>query len=970
MTQRWLGYVLLTALLVVPTGLRAEPSTDFQRLEQMAAENGSVKVMVTLDVKNIKQLTADSTKYKTAAPGERFPADALRADEALEAGIETTTNTVLYGLNGKQYTVTHTFRTLPFLALDVSAEALAILPTLPEVLFVEEDRPLKLMDTAPVEKGPLKNPFQSVKRDGPMLDTSVDLIGASDAWGMGYTGSGWYVAILDTGIRGSHQFFQGKTIREACFSADGHCPNNGTSMFGAGAAAHYSSSYDGWDHGTHVAGIAAGQYGSLAGVAKDSDIIAVQVFSRFSADDCDGSPCVMSYHSDQVKGLEYVYSLRGSYSIAAANMSLGGGAYSDYCDSASQKAAIDNLKAVNIATVIATGNNGYCSYVGSPACISSAVAVGASDDNDAETSFNNWNNTLLEFFAPGSSIYSSIGSSDSDYYSWNGTSMATPHVTGAWALLRQAKSTASVDAVFSALESTGTPISSSWCGGDPKPRINVDDAITELTGGGPPEEESTIALNRTSLYFAAVGGGAATSSQTLQVENTGGGTMNWTAGSDSAWLTVSPPSGTEAGTISVSVSPSGYAAGVYNGYVSVSSTDADNSPQAVSVRLTVISAAQDTAPFGEFATPMDGANISSSVPVTGWVLDDVETASVKIYRGTGNDMVYIGDALMVEGARPDVETAYPGYPKGYLAGWGYMMLTNFLPSNGNGTFTLSAVAEDNAGHRVTLGSHTVTVDNANAVKPFGAIDNPAPGGEASGTSYRNSGWVLTPPPNKVPEDGSTINVFVDGVNLGRPVYNVYRADIAGLFPTYLNSGGAHAYMNIDMTAFANGVHTIAWTAVDDAGNADGIGSRYFAVQNAGERSQGLGGKGKSIGLGNAVSFDSTPVLVKKGFGPDAKSVEIHVGGDDVFLIEINELDRLELHLSPDSTPKKGYHGYAVVGDSLRDLPIGSTLDTAHGVFSWQPGPGFVGEYDLVFAVPGGGGKTMKKQITVNIIPRR
>jgi hypothetical protein len=236
-------------------------------------------------------------------------------------------------------------------------------------------------------------------------------------------------------------------------------------------------------------------------------------------------------------------------------------------------------------------------------------------------------------------------------------------------------------------------------------------------------------------------------------------------------------------------------------------------------------------PFGYFDTPVDGSTISSSIPVTGWALDDIGVESVKIYREQGKKLIFIGDAIFVEGARPDVAAAYPGYPNNTKAGWGYMMLTNLLPNNGNGIFTLHAIATDSEGNTSTLGTKTITVDNANAIKPFGAIDTPTQGGTATGNSFINWGWVLTPQPNQIPTDGSTINVFVDGLNLGNPVYNIYRADIANLFPSYANSDGAVGYFLLDTTAFSNNVHTISWVARDNAGNIDGIGHRYFTVYN-------------------------------------------------------------------------------------------------------------------------------------------
>jgi hypothetical protein len=72
---------------------------------------------------------------------------------------------------------------------------------------------------------------------------------------------------------------------------------------------------------------------------------------------------------------------------------------------------------------------------------------------------------------------------------------------------------------------------------------------------------------------------------------------------------------------------------------------------------------------------------------------------------------------------------------------------------------------------------------------------------------------------------------VDGVPLGHPLYNLYRSDIATLFPGYANSGGAVGLFVLDTTTLANGLHTIAWSVTDNLGRADGIGSRFFWVQN-------------------------------------------------------------------------------------------------------------------------------------------
>jgi hypothetical protein len=242
-------------------------------------------------------------------------------------------------------------------------------------------------------------------------------------------------------------------------------------------------------------------------------------------------------------------------------------------------------------------------------------------------------------------------------------------------------------------------------------------------------------------------------------------------------------------------------------------------------------------PFGFYETPDDGSTVNNTIPVTGWALDDEGVESVKIYRekyaGEGSGLVLIGDAVFVQGARPDVAEAYPEYPNNDSAGWGYMLLTNALP---DGACTLHAIVKDVEGNSVVLGTKTITIDNASSVKPFGSLDTPQQGGTASGSDYIVWGWVLTPQPNTIPFDGSSIFLWVDGVNLGNPVYDIYREDIATLFPGYNNSNGAVFYFYLNTTNYTDGLHAISVTAKDDAGNTDGIGNRYFTIDNVPDES--------------------------------------------------------------------------------------------------------------------------------------
>ena len=299
------------------------------------------------------------------------------------------------------------------------------------------------------------------------------------------------------------------------------------------------------------------------------------------------------------------------------------------------------------------------------------------------------------------------------------------------------------------------------------------------------------------------------------------------------WLKCYPTSGSGNSVVYVYPLFSEVCPGNYEGAIVIKDPYDVKASYTVNVSFNVSSTSDTIPPFGEISTPVQGASVQSSIPVTGWALDDTGVDNVKIYANDGTGQVYVGDAALVEGARPDIAAAYPQYPQNQKAGWGYMMLTNFLPNGGNGTYTLSAVATDYLGNETTLGTRTITCNNQNAVKPFGAIDLPAPGGIASGSNYFNSGWVLTPQPNHIPADGSTINVYVDGVNVGHVQYNVYNEEVAGLFPDYANSNGAGGYYYLDTTAYDDGVHSIYWTAMDSSGNTHGIGSRYFTIQNAG-----------------------------------------------------------------------------------------------------------------------------------------
>jgi subtilisin family serine protease len=324
-------------------------AADIQPLVAKARADGVVHVIVGFDV-------GFQPEGKLAAALVQTQRDliALSQDE------------VLYQLSSHNVTGVKRFKYIPYMAMEVDEAALVELGQSPTVTSIQEDVPVP-----------------------PILDSSLPVINADDMHALGFDGSGQVVAVLDTGSDKTHAMLDGgKVVSEACYSTTNTqstsvCPP-GIGITDPGSGVNCDLSIAGCDHGTHVAGIAAGTGGAggLKGVAPGADLIAIQVFSRFTGTANCGStsPCALSWNSDQLLGLERVYSLRTMYNIAAVNMSLGGGFHTTNCDTDSRKAAIDNLRSAGIATVIASGNDGYTNAIGAPACISSSISVGATTE--------------------------------------------------------------------------------------------------------------------------------------------------------------------------------------------------------------------------------------------------------------------------------------------------------------------------------------------------------------------------------------------------------------------------------------------------------------------------------------------------------------------------------------------------------------------------------------------------------------
>ena len=280
-------------------------------------------------------------------------------------------------------------------------------------------------------------------------------------------------------------------VSEACYSLGGFCPGGATSSTAPDSGLPCPLAGE-CGHGTHVAGIAAGKGADASGIARDASLISIQIFSP----DPDDPDYVSAWYSDITAGLNRVLELRGSFQIAAVNASIGGGAYTRSCDQVNRPlaTAMANLRSAGIATVVSAGNDGWINAQAMPSCISSAVSVGAVSDSDWGPCYEEGGPTAtdkvvcysnsssrLSLLAPGAMITSSVPGGG--YDTWDGTSMAAPHVAGAWALMRQKYPDAPVGEVLAALQASGKPVTDYRVRGKRpliKPRIDVAAALDRI----------------------------------------------------------------------------------------------------------------------------------------------------------------------------------------------------------------------------------------------------------------------------------------------------------------------------------------------------------------------------------------------------------------------------------------------------------------------------------------------------------
>ncbi|UOR10830.1 S8 family peptidase [Halobacillus amylolyticus] len=323
---------------------------------------------------------------------------------------------VIKGAGGK---VLHEYKYMNVVHAKLPEQAVKALSNNPNVDYVEKD--------------------QQAQATSQTTPYGIPQINADDVQAQGTTGNGVKVAILDTGIDASHEDL---AVAGGESFVDGE-PNPFN---------------DGNSHGTHVAGTVAGVNNTLGvlGVAPSVSLYAVKVLNS------EGS----GSYSGIAQGIEWAI----SKDMDVINMSLGGSRGSNTLEQ-----AVNNAYEQGLVVVAAAGNSGSKgrkNTIGYPAKYASAIAVGAVDSSNTRASFSSVGDEL-EIMAPGVNILSSIPGNAYDYY--NGTSMASPHVAGAAALILADDPTLTNVQVRQVMNETATPLGESFYYGNGL--VNVQAAV-------------------------------------------------------------------------------------------------------------------------------------------------------------------------------------------------------------------------------------------------------------------------------------------------------------------------------------------------------------------------------------------------------------------------------------------------------------------------------------------------------------
>ena len=386
------------------------------------------------------------------------------------------------------------------------------------------------------------------------IEPGISYTNAPQVWGMGYTGQGVVVGAQDTGYRWDHDALKGHYRGWNGTTAD-HNYNWHDSIHTGGGSCGPNSTQpcDDHGHGTHTAGTAIGSDGGVnqIGMAPGAKWIGCR-----NMDQGNGTPAT---YLECFEFFLAPYPVGGTPAqgdpTKAPHVSTNswGCPPAEGCTTTTLQAAVAAQRAAGIVTVVAAGNSGSsCStVVDPPAIYAQAFSVGAlvtGSDTIASLSsrgpvtIDGSNRLKPDIAAPGNPTRSSFRTTVSSYSSISGTSMATPHVAGAVALMLSAQPDlrGNVSAIESILRDSAFHISSSLCSSSGSPnnvfghgRLNAKAATdVALTTFAPKSAAFTAQATESALNVSAPAG------------------MGWTANSNASWIEIVSGSGTGNGTVS------------------------------------------------------------------------------------------------------------------------------------------------------------------------------------------------------------------------------------------------------------------------------------------------------------------------------------------------------------------------------------------------------------------------------------
>ncbi len=460
MQKEWIWFSLVVAL-----ALSVSAATVDHAIDSQLQKNNDVPVIITLNDQPLLGVRAQSIAH------EKEKIHDLQQNVLDDFAVSTQST------EKKEFVLKNRYSSLPMLSGKISKSALEKLKKNKFIERIELDKNYSIF-----------------------LTGSSPQINATKVQGLVYnntnvTGAGVTVCVIDTGIDYTHPAFGGCT--QAQFTL-GTCSKI---IGGYDYQNNDNNPIDDHGHGTHVAGIVASENDTYRGIAYGAKLVALKV--------CDsGGSCSTS---NMIAGMDWCKNNRTIFNISVATMSIGGSTFTDSCDSQADSNAANQLVGQGIFFSIAAGNDGSSTSIADPACASNATAVGSVTNSDSISSFSN-RAPFMKLLAPGSSITSTVPYSGAStlvsstgIQSASGTSMATPHVAGAAALLIQFKrleknQNLTPVQIEKALNSTGKNITD---GSNVYVRINIFDALASLdtsppnvTFVAPTPTNNTITFNK------------------------------------------------------------------------------------------------------------------------------------------------------------------------------------------------------------------------------------------------------------------------------------------------------------------------------------------------------------------------------------------------------------------------------------------------------------------------------------------